>query len=309
MSQVGLNPDAVARFERCLAVLADVEAAARTAADYPQLGELRRQIQGMGCDAAAEAAMIAFSNGSFGQALRLYRHLDVSGAASNEAIERIAFIQNHRVQKLNEAKTLMSSGRHQQAAALLEPLQTAFADDPQISEAFTLCRQILDRATKLLQSGLRGLQAQHRLIELESEIRWLESQKIRASKLPDLAAAIREKIAAANATVAKAAAEFRAGNVKGAHQMAMAVLANIADHDGATEVARSAGTMNERIAQLEEYVNLEHWCAANDLMGELRQNDGPRPVARQAQSTHRHGHRQHKCRSGALKDLESASLL
>jgi tetratricopeptide (TPR) repeat protein len=278
VSQVGLNPDAMARFERCVAILADVEAAARTAADYPQLGELRRQIQGMGCDSAGEAATIAFANGSFGQALRFYRHLDVSGAANSEAIERIAFIQNHRVQKLNEAKSLMSTGRHQQAAALLEPLRTAFADDAQISEAFMLCRQILDRATTFLHSGLRGLQARHRLIELESEIRWLESQKIRASKLPDLAAAIREKIASANATVAEAAAELRAGNIKGARQMAMAVLANIADHAEAMEVARSAGTVNERIAQLEEYVNLEHWCAAKDLMGELRQAMGPDPT-------------------------------
>ena len=143
----------------------------------------------------------------------------------------------------------MSSGRHQQAAALLEPLQTAFADDAQISEAYTLCRQILDRATKLMQSGLRGLQAQHTPDRAGERDPLARISKIRRASCPTWRPRSAKRSLRPTRRSPRRPRSSAPATSRGARQMAMAVLANIADHDGAIELARSAGTMNERIAR------------------------------------------------------------
>src|SRR5206468_1114927 len=74
----------------------------------------------------------------------------------------------------------------------------------------------------------------------------------------------------ADTAAAKAASELRAGNVKAAGLLARGVLEAVTDHTGAQDVARQTGGVAERVAQLEEFVELGQWCAANEIVRQLR---------------------------------------
>ncbi len=196
-------------------LLGEVETALRLMPDHRLLSDLRQQVRELAIDSAREAAATEFAGARFGRALHYFRQLELRGDASEETIARIRYINEHREQQLGEAAAVMARGGYKQGTTILERLHLAFPDDSRVKESLETCEQVLDRATSLLSCGLRELRSQRRLIEMEREIGWLQARNIRAERLPELAAATREKIAAADATVAKAASELRRGTSRG----------------------------------------------------------------------------------------------
>jgi hypothetical protein len=256
------------RLRRVGELTGEVEAALRTTPEHGPTADLRRQLQRIERDATLEAAAAEFAGNRFGQALHYYQRLAELGAAGDEVTARVNFIRDYRDQALGEATALVARGSHKQAAAVLAPLCAAFPDDAPIKQAYGNCQQVIERASQLLSSGIRELRGQGRWVQVERELDWLRAQNIRADKLSELAVTAREKISSANATAAKASSALGAGNLQAAAQLARDVLAVVSDHEAAAEVARSCAGAVDRVAQLEEFVELGRWCAANDLVRE-----------------------------------------
>lgn len=258
------------RLQRVEALLHELEPVARLAPpDHAALAEVRRQLQKMACDAARDAARAEYAGNRLGRAAEYFQRLAVWGVATPETTAQIKAIHEYRDRRLKEAAGLAAQGAYKQADAVLTPLYAAFPDDAQVKEARDQCQQVLERAARLSTTGIRDLRAQRRLVELERELSWLQTQRVRVAGLAQLVDDVRKKIAAANALAAEATAELRAGNVRRAELLARRVLADVADHDGALTITRSSGEVAERVAQLEELVRLEQWCAAYDLVRAL----------------------------------------
>jgi hypothetical protein len=278
VSDIRSRKDHAERAQRGQALLQEFQQTWPQGPDDARIAELRGQLLELTCDALRAAAATEFADKRFGPALHFFERLQTLAGPSAEATGRIDFIHKQREQKLSEATALLTQGAYKQAAGILTPLQAAFPEDAQVKEAHDRCQLVLERAGKLLSSGIRELRVKRRLMELERELGWLEAQRVRAGKLTELAEEVRKKIALANATIARAVADLHAGNVKAAARLAQSVLETVADHDGALEIVRSSGGVVERVAQLEELVELHHWCAAHDLVRELedRQLSDPR---------------------------------
>jgi hypothetical protein len=124
----------------------------------------------------------------------------------------------------------------------------------------------------LTEKGIRELRSQHRLVQLERELVWLQSTKMNVQKLAELAAGVRKQLTQANNDIARAQAEMQAGNVRTAQNIARDILAVVADHEEANLLVRQSSEIVDWVAQLQALVGQKQWCAARDLEQSIEEN-------------------------------------
>jgi tetratricopeptide (TPR) repeat protein len=261
--------DPVGRLRAAESLLSEAESAARQSPEHEPLAELAAHVRRTATQAAREAGRSAAVSGRLGEALAHYGRLASLDPQDPEGAARLREIADHREVRLAEAEAQFARGAHRKAAAILEALGAEFPDDAEVRDRLGRCRGVVDRAAALLGSGLRDLKARRQLVAMGREIDWLREHNVRAGGLDELAAANREKLAAADGAVGRAEAELKAGRVKAAIEAARKVLEAVADHEGALAIARQSGELGDRIDQLEEYVELGQWCAAHRIVREL----------------------------------------
>jgi hypothetical protein len=277
--EVSMVSDAAARVQLADALAAEVDAKMRLAPQHAPFEELRRQVHTLANQSALEAADAAFSAERYGIALPFYRRLAAADSIYAEAKTRAAFIVEHRAKGLQDASALEAKGSYQQAARQLTALSAAYPDDAELKGRLAAAQEVSDRAAKLLATEIRELRSKRRLVQLRRELAWVEAHNIRAEKLTELSASTQKAIVSADASIAQASAKLHAGDVRGAVEIARKVLDTVADHEGALEVARHSSETFDRVARLNELVELQQWCAAHRVVRELKKKHVSDPEA------------------------------
>jgi TIR domain/Double zinc ribbon len=257
--------DAVQQLSEAEAAIRDVNSAYVTFPFFTPLIDLRQQITSTIGETIKAAAGKAYLAKNFSRALLLYQRLDEFGCTTVEGTTRIAEIQTVRRTCEEKATELFNKGDIRKAHATLVELLVNFPDDPWISNKIKGHTDILDRVKQLTETGIRGLLNQHRLMQLDREITWLQSTRMNIQKLPDIATTVRKKLAEANNAIAQAQAEMTSGNVRAAQNIARDILASVADHEEANALVRQSGEIVDKVAELQELVRQQQWCAAREL--------------------------------------------
>jgi len=275
--QLASIKESESRLELAERLIADLDVAMRESSENPPLQNLRRQAQDMARDSASEAAEQASAIGQDEKAIQLFVRLLSHGGDKDVVVPRMNSIGLRRDRQMADAAEVARRGDYKHAIAVLSRLRESFPSDASIAELQGKFQAIYERALLLFATGMRDLSAQRLLVALDRELSWLRSQHIQTDKVTDLVKKVRRRIESADSTIAEASVELMAGNFKSAGHKAHNVLAVVADHQGARDVARSAGQIVERIARLEELVSLEKWCAANAMLPEIEALCGTDP--------------------------------
>lgn len=257
--------DAVQQLSEAETLIRDVNSAYATFPFFTPLVDLRQQIISTIGDTIKAAAAKAYLAKNYSRALLLYQRLDEFGRSSSEGTTRIAEMQTIRRTSEEKATELFNKGDIRKAHATLVELLVNFPEDQSISSKIKSYADILERVKQLTETGIRGLLNQHRLMQLDREITWLQSTRMNIQKLADIAATVRKKLAEANNAIAKAQAEMTSGNVRAAQNIARDILASVADHEEANALVRQSGEIVDKVAELQELVRQQQWCAAREL--------------------------------------------
>lgn len=261
--------DAALQLRDVESLIRDIGSAQTAYPFFTPLAELRQQIVSTIGEAAKTAAAKAFLAKNYTRALQLYQRLDELGWSTSEGTARLGEMQATRRAHEEKSAELANKGDIRKAQATLTELLAFFPEDPTINGKIKSFGDTLDRVKQLTDTGIRGMLSQHKLVQLDREITWLQSTRMNIQKLPDIATTVRKKLAEANNAMAQAHTEMTSGNVRKAQNIAMEVLSIVADHEEAKALVRQSGEIVDKVAQLQALVQERQWCAARHLEREI----------------------------------------
>jgi hypothetical protein len=236
------------------------------------LEELRAQIITSISKTIQLAAKRAYETNQYGTASTLIQRLEALGCGTPEGRPYLAKIFSFRKTMEEKVSECTHTGELRTALSILQDLHARFPEDQPLADKVKACSEVLERVKQLTEKGIRELKSQHRLVQLERELAWLQSTKMNVQKLPELLASVRKQLTQANNDIARAHAEMQAGNVRTAQNIARDILAVVADHEEANLLVRQSSEIVDWVAQLQALVGQKQWCAARDLEQSIEEN-------------------------------------
>jgi hypothetical protein len=253
-------------------LLKEIEFSLTAFPSFLPLEELRGQIITSVSKTGQAAGKKAYETNHYGTAFTLIQRLEALGCGTPEGRQYLAKIFSFRKTMEEKISECTQTGELRTALSILQDLHSRFPEDQPLADKVKACNEVLERVKQLTEKGIRELKSQHRLVQLERELTWLQSTKMNVQKLPELLASVRKQLTQANNDIARAHAEMQAGNVRTAQNIARDILTVVADHEEANLLVRQSSEIVDWVAQLQALVGQKQWCAARHLEQSIEEN-------------------------------------
>jgi tetratricopeptide (TPR) repeat protein len=251
-------------------LLIEVDAALLLEEKHPILGSLQKLIRAYQAEGARAAANSEMASKRYGRAALLFERLLAIDSNDPEANSRLRSIRDFRDNAIRDINRLIDTGEYQKAIERLTTLKDAFPENADIAILFGEASKTYQRIKELLKErGVETLLAHRKIVELDSQIKWLLSKNVKDDSLTETITTVRRKLDYAHGTVNEANVAIRAGDNIKAAELARTVLEIVADHPEANKIIDSSHQVNQCVQRLDESAELGRWIAANELLKDV----------------------------------------